>query len=79
MFITLPTRDKRHVANLGLLTGAGGEQGEIGDLRGFSLFRGTRFAPAEFERRRAELRRRNAVRVIVEAGQDGMPVVRRLE
>ncbi len=79
MFITLPARDKRHIANFGLVSGASDAQGAPGDLRGFSLFRGTRFAPAEFERRRAELRQRNAVRAIVEAGPAGEAVVRRLD
>lgn len=79
MFITLPTRDKRHIANFGLVSGTSDAQGAPGDLRGFSLFRGTRFASADFERRRAELRRRNSVRAIVEAGSDGQAVIRRLD
>jgi hypothetical protein len=79
MFITLPARDKRYVANFGIISNAGDEHGALGDLRGFSLFRGTRFAPAEFARRRAELRQRNAVRAIVEAGPDGKAIVTRLD
>jgi pimeloyl-ACP methyl ester carboxylesterase len=79
IFITLPTRDKRHIANFGLVSRIGDAQGAPGDLRGFSLFRGTRFAPEEFERRRAELRQRNSVVAIVEAGPDEQAVVRRLD
>lgn len=79
MFITLPARDKRHIANFGLVSGSSDAQHAPGDLRGFSVFRGTRFAPAEFERRRAELRQRNSVRAIVEAGPDGQAVIRRLD
>jgi len=79
MFITLPAPDKRYVANFGIISNSGDEHGALGDLRGFSLFRGTRFAPAEFARRRADLRLRNAVHAIVEAGPDGKAVVTRLD
>jgi hypothetical protein len=79
MFITLPAPDKRYVANFGIVSKAGDEHGAPGDLRGFSLFRGTRFAPAEFTRRRAELRQRNAVHAVVEAGPDGKAIATRLD
>lgn len=79
MFITLPAPDKRYIANFGIVSKAGDEHGEPGDLRGFSVFRGTRFAPAEFARRRTELRQRNAVHAIVVAGPDGKPKVTRLD
>jgi pimeloyl-ACP methyl ester carboxylesterase len=79
MFITLPTQDRRHVANLGIVSTAGDAHGAPGDLRGFSLFRGQRIAAKEFERRRAELRQRNSVHAIVVAGPDGAPAVRRLD
>jgi hypothetical protein len=79
MFITLPTRDKRYVENLGIISEPNDAHGALGGLRGFSLFRGTRIAEGDFEGRRAALRLRNAVHAVVTAGPDDKPLVRRLD
>jgi hypothetical protein len=79
MFITLPTRDKRYIENLGIISEPGDPHGALGDLRGFSLFRGTRIAEGDFERRRAALRTKNAVHAVVVAGPDDKPLARRLD
>ncbi len=86
MFVFAPTADKRYRSNFGLVsdkTGSGAANAtpaaKLGDLRGFSLFREDRIAPAEFEKWRAEFRARNKVAAIVEAGADGKPTVRRLK
>jgi hypothetical protein len=79
MFITLPTRDRRYIQNLGIISEPGDPHGALGGLRGFSLFRGTRIVEGDFERRRAALRTRNAVHAVVTAGPDDKPLVSRLD
>jgi hypothetical protein len=85
MYIALPVPDKRYRTNFGLVSdtaGAGAANAapdaKLGDLRGFSLFREDRIAPAEAENWRARFRAKNKVAAIVEAGADGKPAVRRL-
>jgi len=83
MFITLPTRDRRYVANFGIIDGAGTDPdpahvGPPGALRGFSVFRQTRVPDAEVSRLREELRARYHVRARVDAGPDGRPRLERL-
>ena len=86
MVITMPTPDKRYVANFGLVSGTIGPgaanaapDAVTGDLRGFSLFRADRIAEADVQKWRDEFRVRNKVAAIVEAGPDGKPTVRRLD
>ena len=86
MVITMPTPDKRYVANFGLVSGTKGPgsanaapDAAMGDLRGFSLFRADRIAEADVQKWRDEFRVRNKVAAIVEAGPDGKPAVRRLD
>lgn len=86
MFITLPAPDRRYIANFGLFSTApdtasrnAGSEPAVGDLRGFSLFRGRRIAAGEAEKWRQEFRVRNRVAAVVEAGMDGAAVIRRLD
>ena len=86
MFITMPAPDKRYIANFGLVS-ANMEPGShnaapaasIGDLRGFSLFRGNRIAAADAEKWRQEYRARNKVAAIVDVDAHGNKVIRRLD
>ena len=80
MLITLPTPDRRYVANYGLVSAAAGTgPARAGDLRGFSLFRGRRIAADEAFVWRERFREKNRVAAITEAGDNGAPVVRRLK
>lgn len=72
MLITLPTDSKRYIANYGLV-------GETGDLRGFSLFRGTRISAREASAWRDNYRAMNNVAAVIEAGKNGAAVLRRLD
>lgn len=71
MLISLPTRDKRYIANYGLVS-------RTGELRGFSIFRGTRIAASEAAEWREKYRSLNNVAAVITAGEDGKPVVQRL-
>ncbi|MDX2225051.1 MAG: hypothetical protein SFV21_20005 [Rhodospirillaceae bacterium] len=86
MFITLPAPNKRHVANYGLVSDTKGPgaanaapDARMGDLRGFSLFRGDRIAADEAESWRATFRARNLVKAVIEPGPDGKPAGRRID
>ncbi|MCB2108969.1 MAG: hypothetical protein KDE14_14765, partial [Rhodobacteraceae bacterium] len=86
MFITMPAPDKRYVANFGLVSatiGPGaanaGPGAAMGDLRGFSLFRGEKIAAEDADKWRQEFRARNKVAAVVEVDADGKRVVRRLD
>lgn len=78
MLYSLPTPNKRYIANYGLngkpVNGAG-----VGELRGFSTFNGTRVKDSDFAAARAELRKKNNVHAIVTSGPDHKPVARRLD
>lgn len=78
MLFSLPTPDKRYIANYGLhgkpVDGVG-----VGELRGFSTFNGTRVKDSDFEAARAALRKKNNVHAIVTAGADRKPVAKRLD
>ncbi len=78
MLISLPTPDKRYIANYGIVTKAT-KDAAVGDLRGYSTFFATRIAAKDFETRRALLRAKNNVHAVVAAGPDGKPVAKRLE
>jgi hypothetical protein len=86
MLVTLPSPDRRYIANFGLVSSNAGPGAAnaapgaaMGDLRGFSLFRSSRVSGDEFDRLRHEFRERNKVAAIVEPGANGTPVVRRLD
>lgn len=79
MFITLPAPDKRYVANFGIVSKTDPANPVLGDLRGFSLFRGSRIAAADFEKTRTALRERNKVHATLVAGPDNKPQVLRLD
>jgi hypothetical protein len=79
MFITLPAPDKRYIANFGLVSEAGREPSVVGDLRGFSLFRGSRISADDFEQKRSELRLINNVRAVLTADTDNNPLIRILD
>lgn len=78
MLYSLPTPDKRYITNYGLngepVNGSG-----TGELRGYSIFNGSRVKDADFEAARAELRKKNNVHAIVTAGADNKPVAKRLD
>lgn len=71
MLIALPTPEHRYVSNLGLVS-------QSGELRGFSLFRGTRIPAGESADWRGRYRRQNNVTAVITAGEDGRPIVTRL-
>lgn len=76
MFITLPAPDKRYIANFGLVSEVDREASAVGDLRGFSLFRGTRIKADNFEKKRSELRLINHVRAVLTADTNNKPLIR---
>jgi hypothetical protein len=86
MYIVAMTPDKRYRSNFGIvsdISGAGAANAlpgaELGDLRGFSLFRETRIQPSDFEKLRQDFRVKNNVHAVVETGSDGKPTIRRLD
>jgi hypothetical protein len=86
MFIFAVAPDKRYRSNFGIVSdtqGAGAANAlpgaALGDLRGFSLFREDRIAPAEFDAWRQRFRIRHGVRAIAEAGREGIVEIRRLD
>lgn len=79
MYVSLPTPDRRYIANYGIVSHSADGKTVVGDLRGFSVFRARRIQAADFARLRRELRERNKVAAIVTTGADGKPVVERLD
>ncbi len=79
MFITIPAPDKRYIANFGLVSEVAPDASAVGDLRGFSLFKGTRIRADDFEQKRSELRLKNHVRAVMTAGTDNEPVIQILD
>ncbi len=82
MLITMPTATKRYVANFGLIADpktVGAVATELGDLRGFSLFRGSRIDEKDFKRVRAALRQSNHVTAIVRGDSERHPTVTLLQ
>ncbi len=78
MLISQPTPDKRYIANYGIVAKAT-KDAELGSLRGYSTFFGTRIDAKDFADRRAQLRAKNNVHAVVAAGPDGKPVAKRLD
>lgn len=78
MFISMPTPERRYLISYGLVSVAGAGA-EPGSLRGLSTFHGRRIQQSDFERLRADMRRKYAVRVIVTAGPDHRPKPQRLD
>lgn len=70
MFITLPTKDRRYIVNLGIV-GEPSRQGEVGDLRGMAIFKQSRIDANDAEPWRNRLRTRFAVGVRVTELEDG--------
>jgi hypothetical protein len=84
MFITLPTPDRRHILNLGLVSSDSGPgaanaapDARPGDLRGFSIFRGRRIEAGDADTWRSHFRELHRVGAIVQADKAGAPVVSR--
>jgi hypothetical protein len=85
MYIFSPTPERRYRSNFGIVSDRSGPGAANalpgaapGDLRGYSLFRESRMAPAEFERWRAEFRTLNAVSAVVQSDAAGRARVSRL-
>jgi len=79
MVITLPAPNRRYIANFGIVSHPGDAHGAVGDLRGFSVFRASKVAAADFERLRDELRVKNKVAAVVATDAGGTAVVKRLD
>ena len=83
IFITLPTPERRYIANFGLVSRPGlpnaADDAESGDLRGFSLYRAERVESAEAGRWLAILRERHKVAAVVETDARGETSVKRLD
>jgi hypothetical protein len=77
MFITMPTGDRRYMANYGFASKA--EGGKVpGDLRGFSTFDTRRISADSVEALRAQYRVRNRTTILIVPNADGKPDVKRI-
>ena len=78
MMVSLPVPDKRYISNYGLVSATDGAAAP-GDLRGFSVFRGTRIPDAEAATWRARYQAQNKVAAVIAPKPDGSAGITRLD
>lgn len=77
MFITMPTGERRYMANYGFVSKPEGRK-IPGDLRGFSTFDTRRISADRVEALRAQYRLRNRTTILVTPNADGKPETKRI-